>query len=105
MVTGMGSGSYVMLISQNNDAENGGSQDAVSLRSTGGNNSSVLVYAPHGHINVQSTDGSGVLQVISGYKATLTVINSVLSSKPNQTTFNFPIDQLNIWINSQWKEI
>ncbi len=105
MVVGVGSDSYVMLISQNNDAENGGSQDAVLLRSSGGNNTSVLLYAPHGNINVQSTDGSGVLQLISGYKATLTAINSALTAKRNPTSLTFPVNQLNIWTSTQWKEI
>lgn len=105
MITGMGSDSYVMLIAQNNDSEGGGSQDAVNLISTGGLNSAVLVYAPHGHINVQSVEGSAALQVISGYKATLTAVNSVLAGRPSQAVLTFPANQLNIWENIQWKEI
>jgi len=104
-VTGFGSNSYVMLISQNNDLENGGSQDAVNLISTGGDMSSVLVYAPHGHINVQTSGASAFLQVISGYKATLTGFSSVLAARPGQIVFTFPDNQLNVWTYTQWEEI
>ncbi|HEY4478172.1 MAG TPA: hypothetical protein VJB09_02765 [Candidatus Paceibacterota bacterium] len=104
-VTGFGSNSYVMLISQNNDLEKGGSQDAVSLISTGGEMSSVLVYASHGHINVQTNGSSALLQIISGYKATLSNFSSILAARPGQSTITFPDSQLNIWTYTQWKEI
>lgn len=103
-LTGSGANSYIMFISQNNDAESGGLQDAIVFRNAGAS-SKLLAYAPHGHINIQTTGTSNVLQIIAGYKATLTTFNTALSAKPTPTIITFPTNTLNIWSFEQWKEI
>ncbi len=103
-LTGTGSDSYIILISQNNSAEEGGLQDAISFRNSG-SSSKLVLYAGHGHLNIQTTSSSSLAQLISGYKATLTSFNSVLSGKSTQTTLSFPVDLLNIWSFEQWQEI
>ncbi len=102
--TGIGPDSFVVLVSQNNDAENGGAMDAVDLISTGSSASALIVYAPHGHIDVQSNDEEGFTRITSGYKATLTSMNTILSSRSTTTTVSFsPI--LYTWDIKEWKEI
>lgn len=103
-VTSSSPNSYVMFISQNNDAETGGLQDAINFRSTG-SNSKILLYAPHGHINAQTTNSTNVLQLISGYKATLSTFSAVLSAKATPTNLTFTTGLLQIWGFEKWKEI
>jgi len=63
---GSGSNSYILFVSQNNSAEQGGSVDAV----VAGNSltGEVLVYAPHGNISLSNTVN---LREVTGYKLTL----------------------------------
>lgn len=50
---GAGSNSYVLMISQNNNAEGGGSNQAISIAN--GANGKVLLYAGHGLINLANS--------------------------------------------------
>lgn len=62
--SGSGSaGSFVFLISQNNSAELGGDEDAISMDNS--SSGSVVLYAGHGLINIQN---SATLKEVTGYK-------------------------------------
>jgi len=56
-------GSFIFLVSQNNSAELGGGEDAISMDNS--SSGSVILYAPHGLINIQN---SAVLKEVTGYK-------------------------------------
>ncbi len=56
-------GSFVFLISQNNSAESGGSDDAISMDNS--SSGSVILYASHGLININN---SATLKEVTGYK-------------------------------------
>jgi len=57
-------GSFVFLISQNNSAELGGGESAISMDNSA-DGKAVILYASHGMIDVQN---SAVLKEITGYK-------------------------------------
>lgn len=57
------SGSFVFLISQNNSAELGGNEDAISMDNS--SSGSVILYASHGLININN---SATLKEVTGYK-------------------------------------
>ncbi len=63
--TGTGTGSYVLMISQNKSAELGGSEIAVDMGNTA--SGAVMVYAGHGLIEIGQ---SGNLKELTGYKIT-----------------------------------
>jgi hypothetical protein len=55
-VTFVGSGSegsYVVMISQNNDAENGGGEEAIEVKNSVSGD--LVVYAPHGKIQIKNS--------------------------------------------------
>jgi len=56
-------GSFVFLISQNNSAELGGSEDAIQMDNS--SSGSVILYAPHGLISINN---SATLKEVTGYK-------------------------------------
>lgn len=59
-------GSYILVVSQNNSAENGGSEIAIDVKNT--INGDVLVYAGHGEIQLQN---SIKLREVTAYKVRL----------------------------------
>lgn len=60
------SGSYILVISQNSSAENGGNEDAISIgNSVTGN---LLLYASHGNIDIQN---SVSLKEVTAYEISL----------------------------------
>lgn len=62
-VHGSGNNSYVLFISQNNSAENGGSENAISVNNTF--TGDAILFAPHGLINL---DNSIALKEVTAYK-------------------------------------
>ena len=60
------SGSYVLVVSQNNSAENGGSEEAVEVGNSA--NGDLLIYASHGDILLKN---SVSLKEVTGYKITI----------------------------------
>ncbi len=56
-------GSFIFLISQNNSAELGGNEEAISMDNS--SSGSVVLYAGHGLINIQN---SATLKEVTGYK-------------------------------------
>jgi len=58
------SNSFVFLVSQNNSAELGGNEDAISMNNTS-DGRSVILYANHGLININN---SATLKEVTGYK-------------------------------------
>lgn len=63
---GSGTNSYVMLISQNNSAEMGGSE--VAIDSSNSMTGKVLLYAPHGEISISN---SASIKEVTGWKILL----------------------------------
>jgi hypothetical protein len=63
--TGTG-GTYIMLLSMNNDAEMGGSTPAIDIQQ--GAEGDILVYAGHGEIRLQQ---SALLKEVTGYRVRL----------------------------------
>jgi len=61
--TGLGSNSYVFLISQNNSSELGGSEVAINMKNNA--TGALLLYSAHGEVLVEN--GSGIKSV-TGYK-------------------------------------
>lgn len=59
-------GSYVLVISQNNSAENGGSEEAVEVENSA--NGDLLIYAGHGDILLKNSIS---LKEVTGYKITI----------------------------------
>ena len=55
--------SFIFLISQNNSAETGGSEDAISMDNS--SSGKVVLYAPHGLISINN---SAALKSVTGYK-------------------------------------
>ena len=64
-VRGSGNNSYVLFISQNSSAENGGSTQAIGV--TNNFEGDAILFAPHGLI---SLDNNIVLKEVTGYKVT-----------------------------------
>jgi hypothetical protein len=60
-------GSYILLVSQNNDAENSGTEKAIDITQSASGD--VLVYAGHGNITIAQ---SASLKEVTAYKITLT---------------------------------
>ncbi len=63
---GAGAGSYVLLLSQNKSAENGGSQIAVTAQNS--INGALLLYAGHGEIKLQN---SATMKEVTAYRIRL----------------------------------
>ncbi|MEW5907767.1 MAG: hypothetical protein AB1643_01100 [Patescibacteria group bacterium] len=59
-------GSYILLVSQNNSAENGGSEAAINVQNSV--SGKLLVYAAHGEIQLQNSVN---LKEVTGYKIRL----------------------------------
>ena len=57
-------GSFIFMISQNNSAELGGDEEAISMDNTS-NGGAVVLYASHGLININN---SATLKEVTGYK-------------------------------------
>ncbi len=70
---GSGTNSYVMLVSQNNSAQNGGTVDAISVANS--ISGKVLIYAPHGQVLLQS---SASVKEVTGWKIKLQNSSSVV---------------------------
>lgn len=66
-------GSYVLFISQNNSAQNGGGEKAIEVDNS--ISGAVLVYAGHGEINIKN---GATLKEVSGYKISLGNNTSVI---------------------------
>ena len=60
---GAGLGSYILVVSQNESAENGGSEKAIEVENSA--NGDLLIYASHGEILLQN---SVSLKEVTGYK-------------------------------------
>ncbi|OGZ04011.1 MAG: hypothetical protein A2648_00210 [Candidatus Lloydbacteria bacterium RIFCSPHIGHO2_01_FULL_41_20] len=60
------SGSYILLVSQNNSAETGGDNDAITAKNSA-NGEELLVYAGHGNISLEN---SVSLRGVTAYKIT-----------------------------------
>ncbi len=63
---GSGTNSYVMLVSQNNSAETGGSQIAIDAQNS--MTGKVLLYAPHGQVHLSN---SSSIKEVTGWKLIL----------------------------------
>jgi len=59
-------GSYILFISQNNSAENGGDEEAIKIKNSASGD--LLVYAGHGEISIEN---NASLKEVTGYKITL----------------------------------
>lgn len=59
-------GSYILVLSQNNSAENGGNEKAIEVNNTA--NGDLLIYAGHGVIDLQNSIS---LKEVTGYKINL----------------------------------
>jgi len=70
-------GSYVLIVSQNNSAENGGSEKAIIVQNSVSGD--LLLYAAHGEINLQNT--TNYLREVSGYKIRLQNTANVVYEK------------------------
>ncbi|MFC1757005.1 hypothetical protein ACFLZC_02535 [Patescibacteria group bacterium] len=66
-------GSYVMLVSQNNSAENGGSNIAIEIENNAAGD--LLLYASHGEILLQN---NGELKEVTAYKINLQNLANVI---------------------------
>lgn len=75
------SGSKVLLLSQNNSTETGGTVDAIQVKNTAGGD--LLVYAGHGNISVENNTS---LKQVTGYKVT--------TKNTAQVTFNLGLPSL-----------
>ena len=78
-------GSYILFISQNNSAQNGGSEKAI--RAENSISGEVLVYAGHGEVHLKNNVS---LREVSAYKIRLSnYAQVVLRNRPGQLAFHF----------------
>ncbi|OHA20455.1 MAG: hypothetical protein A2836_02685 [Candidatus Taylorbacteria bacterium RIFCSPHIGHO2_01_FULL_45_63] len=97
--SGAGSNSYILLVSMNNDAENGGGNQAMTIS----NNISgeVLVYAPHGLISLANSIS---LREVTSYKLTLSN-SAVVEYKSGLASLLFTAGPSGGYIITDWKEV
>jgi hypothetical protein len=90
--------SYVLLVSQNRSAENGGANSAILVEN--GATGNLLVYASHGEIKLQNNVG---LREVTAYKLTLQnnaqVVYSIGLAQPL-----FPTGPGGTWKIKRWRE-
>ncbi len=92
------SGSYVMLVSRNNSAENNGDTDAIEVQNT---SSAPIYYAPHGSIEIHN---SAALKEVTAYK--LEIKNSAaVTYESGLANLNFSSGPLGGWSIDSWKEV
>ena len=95
---GAGSGSYIMLLSQNKSAEQGGTKKAIEIE----NNSlgDLLVYASHGEISLQNNT---VLKEVTGYRVRLKNNANIVFEKGLESLV-FSSGAGGTWYQNGWEE-
>lgn len=94
-----GVGSYVMFVSQNNSAENGGGTNAIEIGNTA--SGAILLYAGHGNIEI---DNSAALKEVTGYRVTLK--NSAqVTYETGLANLLFTSGPSGAWTIKGWKEV
>lgn len=91
-------GSYVMLLSMNSSAENGGSTIAINVQN--GATGNLLVYAPHGELYVQNNVS---LREATAYKITL-INNSIVTYNIGLSQALFTSGSGGAWKVKRWRE-
>jgi hypothetical protein len=98
-ISGSGTkGSYVMLVSQNNNGEGGGSKTAINIG--GGVSGALILYAPHGNIDLS---GGVDVHQITGYSIRMSG-GATLTYEDGLKSVVFPGAQ-GSWSLSTWKEV
>lgn len=96
---GNGSGSYVMVVSQNNSSELGGSEKAISVENSA--NGDLLLYASHGEVHIKN---SARLKEVTGYKVHLS--NSAeVTYETGLASLLFSAGPGGSWTIAEWKEV
>ncbi len=91
-------GSYVMLVSRNNSAESGGSNDAIEINNT---SSAPIYYAPHGSIEIHN---SATLKEVTAYK--LEIRNSAtVTYETGLANVNFSLGPSGGYNVRYWREV
>ncbi len=96
---GAGAGSYVLLVSQNNSAESGGSEKAIEVENSA--NGALLVYAGHGEINLKNNIG---LKEVTAYRIRLSNSANV-TYETGLASLLFTAGPSGSWTVNSWKEI
>ena len=96
---GNGSGSYVMVVSQNNSSEQGGSEKAIELENSA--QGDLLLYAAHGEIHIKN---SALLKEVTGYKVHLSNFAEV-TYETGLASLLFSAGPGGSWTIADWKEV
>lgn len=96
---GAGTGSYVLMVSQNNSAELGGGEKAIEVENSA--NGALLVYAGHGEINLKNSIG---LKEVTGYKIRLSNTANV-TYETGLASLLFTSGPGGSWTVNSWEEI
>ena len=91
-------GSYIMLVSRNNSAENNGDTDAIEVQNT---SSAPIYYAPHGSIEIRN---SAALKEVTAYKLEITN-SATVTYETGLANINFSSGPSGGWSIDSWKEV
>lgn len=93
-----GTGSYVLLISQNNSAEGGGDIEAIQIKNSA--NGAILLYAGHGEVTIEN---SSQLKEVTAYK--IHIKNSAqVKYDTGLANLLFSSGPSGAWAVKSWKE-
>jgi len=92
-------GSYIMLISQNDSAEQGGDNEAVEIKNSVSGD--LLIYAGHGEVELEN---SVSLKEVVGYRINLQNTAEV-TYETGLASLLFSSDPSGSWVVKDWKEV
>ncbi|MFC1721216.1 hypothetical protein ACFLY0_01510 [Patescibacteria group bacterium] len=92
-------GSYVMLVSQNESAEQGGTNEAIEIKNSVSGD--LLIYAGHGEVELENSVN---LKEVAGYKINLQNTAEVVY-ETGLASLLFSSEPSGSWVVKDWKEV